>query len=181
MSKIILTETVSPPSTPASSKMAMTVTATKRLRLTDDQGVSSEFGPTVPVIYGQNYIGDSIEGEDTNSTETYKTYLGLAYPAGLAIAGRKYEIDFCSTFRFSTTGRNTMHRIAIDGTTVGVELEWEPKDTGSDIREPVNYKHIVDGSALNNAGGFIDYDFKTERSGNTVRVYSATLTFKRVL
>ena len=73
-----------------------------------------------------------------------------------------------------------LSRIAIDGTTLEEELRIEHKDTGSDIRLPIGYNYIIDGSDLSNLGGFIDFDFKCQENGDTARVYSATITFKRV-
>lgn len=130
-------------------------------------------------VYGRDYIGESLTGADTNTTSSFKTYLGLAYPAGIAIAGYKYEIHFCALTRYSSTSRNHIVRIALDGSTLEEEITREPKDTGNDVRDPVGYTYVINGSALDNTGGFIDFDYRAQQNGDTARVYSCTLTFKR--
>jgi hypothetical protein len=144
----------------------------------DDQGIESSV--SMNNVYGSEYLGESSVGGDTNTLNTFKTYLGLAYPAGLATIGHKYEIEFTALTRCSVVSRNHICRIALDGNTLETEIAIEHKDSGGDIRVPVGYKYIIDGSQLIPTGGFIDFDFRSQKSGDTSYVYSCTLTFKRV-
>lgn len=166
-----------PPSPPAVGRFKRWVSSvTGKPMITDGGGNSYGYES----VYGSDYIGGSAVGEDTNTTSTFATYLGFAYPAGTYTAGSKYEIEFVALIRYSVGTRNQNLRVALDSVTLEEEISFEHKDSGGDVRVPVGYKYIVDGAQLNGAGGFIDFDHRAQLNGDTSYVYSCTLTFKRV-
>lgn len=170
-------ERSSTPSTPSTGRYKIWVSDVDgKPKITDDTGSTTGFEN----VYGQNFQYSSDQFEDTNTTEVPQTYTNISYPSGLATVGYKYEIHFSAITRYSTGTRNHMSRIAVDSVLLEEEISIEHKDSGPDIRHPINYTYIIDGSALNNAGGFIDFDFWAQLAGDTATIYSATLTFKRV-
>lgn len=178
MSKIILNQTAQAPTAPAVGKATITLTTTNKVRITDSDGNSFIFEESS--VYGSNSAYTKDQYYDTNTSTNYSTYTGLIYEAGLAVAGQKYEIEFSAIVNYSTASRNIKLRVALDGNTLEEEISVELKDTGTDVRVPMGYKYIVDGSVLNNAGGFVDFDFRSQQNGDTAKVYSATVTFKRI-
>lgn len=178
MGKLTVKEELSNPQTPTSGNRTLYPKTDGWYEIDDSGVVRNLFSQNV---YGLNYIGESSTGEDTNTINSFKTYLGFSYPSGIAVPGYKYEIGFNALTRYSTSGRNHICRIALDGNTIEEQISIEHKDTGSDIRFPVNYKYIIDGNQLNGNGGFIDFDYRPQQNGDTARVYSCTLIFKRVL
>lgn len=179
MGRITIKQETQIPATPTTGNRSLYAKADGWYEV-DDQGTEVALFRAVN-IYGTDYHYANDQYESTNTTTAYKTYTGLQYSSGLAVAGRKYEIDFCATVRYSSASRNHITRVALDGVTLEEELQFEPKDSGTDIREPIAYKYIIDGSQLSNAGGYVDFDFKSQSTDDTSRVYSATLTLKRVL
>ena len=177
MGKLTVKEELSTPQTPSSGYRTIYPKA-------DGWYEKSDLGVEKKVfsenVYGSNYIGISISGVDTNTLETFKTYLGLQYPAGIAQVGHKYEITFTALVGYSNVKRNVIGRVALDGTTLEEEISIELTDSGTDIRMPMGYKYVIDGGSLNVNGGFVDFDFRSQLLGDTSRVYSCTLTFKRV-
>jgi len=178
MGKLTIKEESSNPQTPVSGNRTMYPKQDGWYEINDSGVVKNLFSDKV---FGLNYIGQSSSGQDTNTLNSFKTYLGLSYPSGIATNGYKYEIEFHALTRYSTSGRNHICRIALDGNTIEEEISIEHKDTGSDIRFPIGYKYIIDGNQLNGNGGFIDFDYRAQQNGDTARVYSCTLTFKRVI
>lgn len=131
-------------------------------------------------VYGSNLETISEFYTDTSTSVNFKTYGGTTYAAGLAVAGQKYKITFSLLEKYSSLGRNFICRIALDGVTLEQEISFENKDSGSDIRIPVSYTYIIDGSQLNNAGGFLDVDYRCQQNGDTATVYSCSMEFIRI-
>lgn len=124
-------------------------------------------------VHGENFNINIGDWEETFTTTSWETYLGLTMPS--SITGL-YEIEvqfFCS---FSSTSRDFFSRIALNGSDIGSYTNIEIKDSGSDQRLPYSYKKFV-----NLTGGeVLDLDFKTKQWGDNLKIYEGFIKVSRV-
>lgn len=178
MSDIVLTKMPNPPTSVGVGESSISISSlTGDAQITDgDSGITKTFKS----VYGSNLVTLNEFYTGTSSSSSFSTYSGTTYSAGLGVSGQKYKISFCLLQRYSSLGRNFICRVAIDGSTLEQEISFENKDSGSDIRVPIYYFYIIDGSQLNNAGGFLDVDYRCQQDGDTATIYSCSLEFIRI-
>lgn len=170
MSKIILKESAVP-STPATGKAALTVTSTKALRLTDDQGVSREYAPSV---FGQQFAEASKNTTETNGTSTPSVYLALLHEETV---GAKYRIGATVCWGMSDDKQNIIIELYNNGILLG-RLELEAKDTGSDIRNwNTSFFYVV---GLVGGTNNLEIRYNPEDDDDTATMYYAGLEVWRV-
>ena len=178
MGKITVSELLGQPNVPSSGLRSLYPKSDGWYDL-DAQGVEKKVFSSS--TYGSNYMFAQSTTRKTNTTSSFTNYITLNYPSGLAVSGQKYEVEFHALTNMSTTSKDHVTRVTLDGATLEQEIYIEHKDSGSKIRLPVTYKYVIDGVSLNTNGGTISLEFKSEKSGHTASIHSCTLTFKRVL
>jgi hypothetical protein len=171
MSKLILNNSAAAPSTPSLGKTTITATDDGKLRVTDDQGVSRIFSPSV---YGDDANDASKDTTETNGTTTYATYLTMSHTGK---AGGRYRVGVTVSWNINSLSRNIQLQLVHAGTPIGI-LEIETKDTGSDIRNWNTGFFYVD--ELTDNTDIIELQFRPESGADTATIYYAGLEVWRV-
>lgn len=171
MSKLILNNSASAPSTPSLDKTTITATDDGKLRVTDDQGVSRTFSPSV---FGDGFNEATKNTTETNGTTTLATYLSMSHTGK---AGARYRIGVVVAWNINNTFRNIVIQLNHAGSPLGV-LEMETKDGGSDIRNWTSGFFYVD--ELTDNTDNIEIIFAPENAQDTATIYYAGLEVWRV-
>ncbi len=124
------------------------------------------FGDHIELSVHENYTG-------TTSGNSWSTYAGMQFPNDVSGTFIVFVEAIC---RMNTTGGDAKMRLSLDSSTVGSEWTEEFKDSSSDQRITRMFLKKVDISG----GEYLDLDFATERSGDTMTIYEAAIVMWRI-
>jgi len=125
------------------------------------------FGNNVDLSVHENY-------QASTSGTAWSTYAGMQFPVNVSGTFIVFVEVIC---RINTTGGDAKVRLALDGTQVGSEFAEEFKDGGTTQRVTRMFLKKVDITG----GEYLDLDFATERSGDTMTIYEGALVMWQVL
>ncbi len=137
----------------------------------DDQNIETAL--TQPIFGRNNELSLSENYTMSTSGTTWDTYAGLQIPTG---KGGKYLVFASFYCRMNNTGRDAYARVSINGSTEGLEMKEELKDSSAVEQVPRVLMKIVSVSD----GDYIDLDFATEDSSSTITVKEAIIALWRV-
>ena len=170
MSVTTYTNMTTDPDTPSSGEVKLYM-KDKAPAWRDDTGAVNTL--SLPV-FGQEFelsVFDDVTSTTTGSA--WSAYIGLQIPAGLSGTFLVFVNVVC---RMSATGGDAWVRLAVDGATIGHKMSEELKDSSADERatRTLIKKITLTGSE------FVDLDFATEKSGDTLTIYEGSLVMWRV-
>ena len=178
MSKIILNETNTPPTTPAAGKAAITLAPNGQVRVTDSNGDSFLF--SAPRLYGTDLNYGKKNAVETNNTTTEQTYLNVPYTISDNTVNALYEIDVHFSWSYSSTSSEYIGSLKLNGVQLEEEFRLEPKDAGTDQRIWNSMKFILTGAEVSALSGNIRWDFRSSSGGDTARTYYCLIKMKRI-
>jgi len=128
--------------------------------------VNKVFGDHVNLSFFEDYTGST-------SGSSWTTYSGIQFPND--VSGTFIVLCF-AVCRMNTTGGDARIRLALDGNTVGRYMSEEFKDSSSSEKVPRVLLKKID----INGGEYLDLDFATERSGDTITIYESAVILWRI-
>jgi len=170
MSSLKMTNRVTPPDTPETGKVKIYIKGNAPHWRTDD-GV--EHSLSVPV-FGQHVDLSTFDDYTTTTSGSYwDTYTGLQIPSNVV---GTFLVMVTVYARMNTTGGDSRVRLSHNGSTVGEYWSEEFKDQSSAQRVVRSFmkKVVVSGN------DYLDLDFATERSGDTMTIYEGSLVLWRI-
>jgi hypothetical protein len=141
---------------------------------THDAGQNPTWEET-SVDHFPDYAYNASESESTTTSTSWQQKLRLT----TTVTGGTYQIDWCFTWRRSSTAGDCSFRLQVDDSTTLWTIEIEPTDADSNQRIPAaSFREVSLGSGSHN----IDLDFRDVTGGGfvTVGISQARIRLYRV-